>query len=80
MIDVWNYGIGVTVGFDQTMYNISESTLVVPVCLRIVDGSLAASEDVTVMLESINGKATGAQEQMVMYIENNHLLFSYSSE
>ena len=51
--------IGITVGFDQDMYKVTESTTSVPVCLSILDGILASDKVATVMLESIDGTATG---------------------
>ena len=46
-------------GFDQTMYNVTENTTSVYVCLSVLNGSLAPDQVTTVMLESTDGTATG---------------------
>ena len=46
-------------GFDQTTYKVTEDATSVYVCLSILDGILASDKVATVMLESIDGTATG---------------------
>ena len=54
-----NHNTGIVIGFDQVMYNVSESITVIQVCVSILDGSLADNRNVTVILQSLDGTATG---------------------
>ena len=60
--------IGITIGFEQTLYPTEEDT-VIKVCARILNGSL--EKDVIVKVSSSDGSATGKL--------NDHFLIWFST-
>ena len=58
-LKVQNHLVGATVGFDAMEYSFSESASHARACLHILDGALASDKNITVMLQSFDGTATG---------------------
>ena len=49
----------VTIDFDELMTNVSEGAGSVQICIRIVEGMLAADKDVTLILQTVSVTASG---------------------
>ena len=66
------------IGFEHTVYNVSEAAPSVQVCISVLNGILTAGKSVECMIESTDDTAEGnliIQQGMTVYVATGCLLY-----